>query len=48
MRNLKDLWKKWPELLEALGGEQLAGSGFEREQPDMEFAMQESGQEREA
>ena len=42
MKNLKDLWEKSPELLEALGGNQLAGSGFESEQPDMEFAMQES------
>lgn len=45
MKNLKDLWEKSPELLEAIGGEQLAGSGFEREQTDMEFAMQESGKE---
>ena len=48
MKNLKDLWEKSPELLEAIGGEQLAGSGFEREHPDLEFAMQESGDEREA
>lgn len=48
MKNLKDLWEKSPELLEAIGGEQLPGSGFEREQPDMEFAMQKSGEEREA
>ena len=45
MKNLKDLWEKSPELLEAIGGEQLAGSGFEREQPDIEYAMQHSGAE---
>ena len=45
MKNLKDLWEKSPELLEAIGGEQLAGSGFEREQPEIEFAMQQSGGE---
>ena len=45
MKNLKDLWEKSPELLETLGGEQLAGSGFEREQPDREFDRQESGKE---
>ena len=45
MKNLKDLWEKSPELLEAIGGEQSAGSGFELELQDMEFAMQESGKE---
>jgi hypothetical protein len=45
VKNLKDLWERSPELLEAIGGEQVAGSGFEREQLDMEFAMQESGKE---
>jgi len=45
VKNLKHLWEKSPELLEATGGEQLAGSGFESELPDMEFAMQESGKE---
>jgi hypothetical protein len=45
VKNLKDLWERSPELLEAVGGEQLARSGFEREQPDVEFAMQESGEE---
>src|ERR1035438_7404961 len=48
VKNLKDLWEKSPELLEAIGAEQLAGSGFEREQPDMEFAMQESSEKGEA
>jgi len=48
VKNLKDLWEKSPELLEAIGGEQLAGSDFESEQPDMEFAIRESGEEREA
>jgi len=46
VKNLKDLWEKSPELLEAIGGEQLAGSDFESEQPDM--AIRESGEEREA
>jgi hypothetical protein len=45
VKNLKDLWEKSPKLLEAIGGEELAGSGFEREQPDIEFAMQQSGGE---
>ena len=45
MKNLKDLWEKSPKLLEAIGGEELAGSGFERVQPDIEFAMQQSGGE---
>ena len=45
VKNLKDLWEKSPELLEALGGEQLVGSGFELEQPDREFATQESAKE---
>lgn len=45
MKNLKELWEKSPELLDAIGGEQLAGSGFEREHPDLEFAVQQSGGE---
>lgn len=45
MKNLKDLWQKSPELVDSLGGEELAGSGFECEEPDAEFAMQEVGEE---
>ena len=45
MKNLKDLWDKSPELLDGIGGEQLAGSAFEREQPDTECGMQETGEE---
>ena len=44
MKNLKDLWNKSPELLD-VGGEELAGSAFECEQPDIEFAMQVAGEE---
>jgi hypothetical protein len=45
VKNLKDLWDKSPELLDGIGGELLAGSGFECEQPEGEFAVQESGEE---
>jgi hypothetical protein len=45
VKNLKDLWDKSPELLDAIGGEQRTGSGFEREQPDIDFAIQEGGKE---
>jgi hypothetical protein len=45
VKNLKGLWDKSSELLDAIGGEQLAGSGFEFEQPDIEFAIQGSGEE---
>jgi len=42
VKNLRDLWDKSPDLLDGIGGNQLAGSGFESEQPDREFASQES------
>lgn len=45
MKNLKPLWDKSPELLDGIGGEQLAESGFACEQPEGEFAMQESNEE---
>ena len=37
MKNLSNLWSKSPELVDDIGGEVLAGSGFEREHPDPEF-----------
>ena len=43
--DLKPLWDKSPELLDGIGGEQLAESGFACEQPEGEFAMQESNEE---
>jgi hypothetical protein len=43
VKNLKDLWDKSPELLDDIGGE--AASGFASEQPEADFAMQESGEE---
>jgi len=45
VKNLKDIWEKSPELLDSLGGEELAGSDFECEQPDFEFAMQHAADE---
>jgi hypothetical protein len=45
VRNLKDLWERSPELVDAIGGEHLAGSGFESEEPDAEYAHAEPGQE---
>ena len=45
VKNLKPLWDKSPELLDGIGGEQLAESGFACEQPEGEFAMQESNEE---
>jgi hypothetical protein len=45
VKNLKDLWEKAPELVDCIGGEQLAGSGFEYEQPDTEFVAPNSGEE---
>jgi hypothetical protein len=45
VKNLRDLWDKSPELLDGIGGEQLPGSAFEFEQPEGEFAMQESSEE---
>ena len=45
MKNLKDLWNKSPELVDGIGGEQLSRSGFENEQPDTEFAVDEIGEE---
>lgn len=45
MKNLKDLWERSPELVDGIGGERLAGSGFESEDPDLEFATTESGKE---
>jgi len=47
MKNLKGLWSKSPERVDDIGGEPLVGSGFEHEEPDTEFADQESGAERE-
>jgi hypothetical protein len=47
MKNLKDLWQRSPDLLDGIGGEQLAGSGFECENPDVEYVSAEPGQERE-
>jgi hypothetical protein len=47
VKNLRDLWQKSPERLDTLGGEELEGSGFECEEPDIEFAMQELGEEEE-
>ena len=41
MKNLKSLWDRAPELVDGIGGEQLAGSGFECEQPADEFAARE-------
>jgi hypothetical protein len=38
VKNLKDLWEKSPELVDGIGGEPLAGSGFEAEQPEPAFA----------
>ena len=45
MKNLKDVWDKSPELLDDIGGEQLAGSGFASEHPEVDFAMQRLGEE---
>jgi hypothetical protein len=45
VKNLKDLWDKSPELLDAIGAEEIAGSGFECEEPDVEFATQQAGAE---
>ena len=42
---MKNLWDKLPELLDGIGGEQLAGSGFACEQPEGEFAMKEFNEE---
>jgi len=47
VKNLKDLWDKSPELVDDIGGELLVGSGFERDEPDREFAPWESGGEKE-
>jgi hypothetical protein len=47
VKNLKDLWDKSPELVDGIGGEQLAESGFECEEPDGEFARWEPGEGRE-
>lgn len=44
MKNLKHLWDTAPEMLDGIGGEQLTGSDFESERPDIEFATQESGE----
>ena len=45
VKNLKDVWDKSPELLDDIGGEQLAGSGFASEPPEVDFAMQRFGEE---
>lgn len=45
MKNLKDLWERSPELVDGIGGERLARSGFESEEPDLEFATTKSGKE---
>jgi hypothetical protein len=45
VKNLKDLWDNSPDLLDGIGGDQLAGSGFESEQSDREFASQESDED---
>ena len=45
MKNLKDVWDKSPELLDDIGGEQLAGSGFASESPEVDFAMQRFDEE---
>ena len=44
VKNLKDVWDKSPELLDDIGGEQLAGSGFASEYPEVDFAMQRLGE----
>jgi hypothetical protein len=45
VKNLKDVWDKSPELLDDIGGEQLAGSGFASEYPEVDFAMQRFDEE---
>jgi hypothetical protein len=45
VKNLKDLWEKLPELVDGIGGEQLAASGFEYDQPETEFLAPDSGEE---
>jgi hypothetical protein len=45
VKNLKDVWDKSPELLDDVGGEELAGSGFACEHPEVDFAMQRLGEE---
>jgi hypothetical protein len=41
MENLKDFRPDPEPLLNAIGGESLAGSGFETEQPDEGFRKEE-------
>ena len=45
MKNLKVLWERSPELVDGIGGERLAGSGFEFEEPVAEYAAAESARE---
>lgn len=40
MKNLKALWDRSPEMMDEVGGEQLADSGFENEPADEEFVAQ--------
>jgi hypothetical protein len=37
MQNTNDFDQKVEQLLDIIGGEPLAGSGFEKEQPELDF-----------
>jgi hypothetical protein len=41
MKNLKEVWDESPEPLDDVGGEPLAGSGFDSDLPEAEFAANE-------
>jgi hypothetical protein len=47
MQNSKDLHSEPQALLEEIGGESLAGSGFETEQPDEGFGAEEPAEKAE-
>jgi hypothetical protein len=46
MQNLRDLHDSWSaDMIDALGGEALAGSGFESDAPEPDFSAEFEGEE---